>query len=204
MNFHIQRYESAEVFLTNYQSQFDIVFMDIRMGGMDGMRAARKLREMDQSVILIFLTSLAQYAVQGYEVDALDYIVKPLTYPSLELKLTKALSRCRREEEEILLTIGSDHIRVAASSLLYVEVFEHYLQYKTDSDIIKGYGTLKDVEKLLPEKGFFRLNNQTIVNLRRVKRVNGSTALVDGREFDISRMRKKEFLSEFHRYGLNG
>ena len=78
ISFNIQRYESAEVFLTNYQSQHDIVFMDIRMGGMDGMRAARKLREMDQAVILIFLTSLAQYAVQGYEVDALDYILKPL------------------------------------------------------------------------------------------------------------------------------
>jgi len=171
---------------------------------MTGMEAAEKLRDHNDRTVIIFVTTMVQFAIKSYEVDALDYIVKPLTYPSLELKLTKALSRCRREEEEILLTIGSDHIRVAASSLLYVEVFEHYLQYKTDSDIIKGYGTLKDVEKLLPEKGFFRLNNQTIVNLRRVKRVNGSTALVDGREFDISRMRKKEFLSEFHRYGLNG
>ena len=204
ISFNIQRYESAEVFLTNYQSQHDIVFMDIRMSGMDGMRAARKLREMDQAVILIFLTSLAQYAVQGYEVDALDYILKPLAYPSLELKLTKALSRCKKEEEEILLTIGTDHIRISADSLLYVEVFEHHLQYKTDQDIIKSYGTLKDVEKMLPQKGFFRLNNQTIVNLRRVKRVNGSTATVGDREFDISRMRKKDFLSEFHRYGING
>ena len=204
VNFEIRRYDSAEVFLTNYQRQHDIIFMDIRMGGMDGMRAARKLREMDQAVILIFLTSLAQYAVQGYEVDALDYILKPLAYPSLELKLTKALSRCRKDEEEMLLTVGTEHIRVAADSLLYVEVFEHHLQFKTDQDIIKGYGTLKDVEKILPQKFFFRLNNQTIVNLRRVQRVNGSTAMVDGREFDISRMRKKEFLSEFHRYGING
>ena len=196
--------QSAEIFLEKYQRQYDIVFMDIRMGGMDGMRAAHKLREIDQTVILIFLTSLAQYAVQGYEVDALDYILKPITYPALELKLQKALSRCKKETEEIVISVGTERYRVPAADLAYIEVFEHHLHYKTATDIIKGYGTLKDVEKLLPEKGFFRVNNQTIVNLRRVQRISGNTVTVDEREFDISRMRKKDFLSEFHRYGVNG
>ena len=201
---HLRWYGSAEDFLEKYQKQFDIVFMDIRMNGMDGMKAAHRLRTMDESVLLIFLTSLAQYAVQGYEVDAMDYILKPLTYPALELKLQKALKRCRKQTEEIIIPIGAERIRVEAANLMYVEVFEHHLQYKTSKGVLKGYGNLKDVEKLLPEKGFFRLNNQTIVNLRRVQRISGNTAMVDGRDFDISRMRKKDFLAEFHRFGVNG
>lgn len=195
---------SAEEFLENYQSQYDIVFMDIQLEGMDGMKAAHKLREKDETVILVFLTSLAQYAVQGYEVDALDYIVKPVTYPALELKLRKALSRCQKNTSEVLISIGTEKTRVEANRLIYVEIFEHHLQYKTSTNVIKGYGTLKDVEKNLPKTGFFRLNNQTIVNLRHVKHISGNTAEVGDRVFDISRMRKKDFLAEFHRYGLNG
>ncbi|MBQ8162084.1 MAG: response regulator transcription factor [Clostridia bacterium] len=197
-------HRSAEEFLDSFQYQYDIVFMDIRMGGMDGMKAAHKLREKDDKVILIFLTSLAQYAVQGYEVDALDYILKPLTYPALELKFQRALRRChpKEDEEEILIASGTERYRVKAEELFYIEVFEHHLHYKTARETIKGYGTLKDVEKLLPEKGFFRLNNQTIVNLRHIQQIRGNTAVLDGREFDISRMRKKDFMAEFHRYGL--
>ena len=197
-------FQSAESFLENYHNQFDIVFMDIRMGGMDGMKAARKLRQVDQSVVLIFLTSLAQYAIQGYEVDALDYIVKPLTYPSLEFKLARAIKRIPRRDDEILIGQGSHAMRLPSGDLKYVEIFEHHLQYKTTDGTITGYGTLKDVEKSLPESGFFRINNQTIVGLRHVESVNGSVAIVGGRSFDISRMRKKDFLVSFHSFNFHG
>lgn len=193
-------FASAEEFLESYRSQFEIVFMDIRMSGMDGMKAAHKLREKDQTVILIFLTSLAQYAVQGYEVDALDYILKPLTYAAMEMKLTRAIGRVKRNEQEIVINAGSKTIRIPESSLKYIEVFGHNLQYKTTDDTIRGYGTLKEVEKRLPAEGFFRLNNQTIVNLRHIQRVNSSTVTVGDREFDISRRWKKDFLEAFHRY----
>lgn len=193
-------FTSAEAFLASYRSQFDIVFMDIRMEGMDGMKAAHRLRERDQTVVLVFLTSLAQYAVQGYEVDALDYILKPLTYPALEMKLTRALGRVKRNEQEILINAGAETIRLLESSLKYIEVFGHNLQYKTTEDTIRGYGTLKDAEKRLPPEGFFRLNNQTIVNLRHVQRINSNTVTVGEREFDISRKWKKDFLEAFHRY----
>ncbi|MBQ8159425.1 MAG: response regulator transcription factor [Clostridia bacterium] len=194
---------SADEFLSSYHMQYDIVFMDIRMQGTNGMEAAQKLREKDRTVILIFLTSLAQYAVQGYEVDAMAYIIKPVTYPALKMKMEKALGRCRKDVPDIVINEGGARVSVHADDLKYVEIFDHNIQYRTSSGIIKGYGTLKDVEAALPEHGFFRLNKQIIVNLKYVTRIEGKNATVDGQEFAISRQRKKEFLADYHLYGLN-
>ena len=195
-------FPSADEFLASYRMQYDIIFMDIRMRGTNGMEAAQKLREKDQAVILIFLTSLAQYAVQGYEVDALAYILKPVTYPALKMKMEKAIVRCKKDAPDIVINTGGASVCVNADELKYVEIFDHNIQYRTASGVLKAYGTLKDVEAALPETGFFRLNKQTIVNLRYVTRIEGGNATVDGREFVISRQRKKEFLAHYHRYGL--
>lgn len=78
--FSWDHWTSGEIFLQKYRHQYDIVFMDIRLAGIDGMETARRLRRMDSAVLLAFLTSLAQYAIAGYEVEAIDYIVKPLSY----------------------------------------------------------------------------------------------------------------------------
>lgn len=193
-------YETAEAFLESYRSQFSIVFMDIRMDGMDGMKAARKLREKDQTVVLIFLTSLAQYAVLGYEVDALDYMLKPLTYPALEMKLTRALSRVKTEAQEVTINVGTQTLRIPESALQYIEVYGHNLQYRTTEETLRGYGTLKEAEKRLPAGRFFRVNNQTIISLRHIQQVNANMVTVAGREFDISRTWKKSFLEAFHQY----
>ena len=202
LSFSVTWYQSAETFLEDFQGQYDILFMDIRMGGMDGMEAAHRLREKDESVVLVFLTSLAQYAVQGYEVDATDYILKPINYPALQLKMRRILRHCKKPAAQIFLKDGAQTIRLDADDLLYVEIYDHHLHYRTKGGLIKGYGTLKDVMKILPETGFFRINNQTIVNLRHVRSISGNTALVDERAFDISRSRKKDFLSELHQYGI--
>ena len=198
-----KRYESGILFLDQYKGEFDIVFMDIRMQGINGMEAAQKLREKDKTVVLIFLTSLAQYAVQGYEVDALAYIIKPVTYPALKMKMEKAVGRCKKDVPDIVINTGGARVSIHGDDLKYVEIFDHNIQYRTSSGIIKGYGTLKDVEAALPDKGFFRLNKQIIVNLKYVTRIEGGNATVDGREFSISRQRKKEFLSDYHLYGVS-
>ena len=87
VSFSCTHWKSGENVLEQYDHQYDIIFMDIRLPGMDGMQTARQLRRMDHTVLLVFLTSLAQYAVEGYEVEAVDYIIKPITYPALRLKM---------------------------------------------------------------------------------------------------------------------
>jgi len=194
-------WESAEAFLDQYKHQYEIIFMDIRLPGMDGMRAARHLREMDHTVLLVFLTTLAQYAVEGYEVEAIDYIIKPITYASLRLKMPRLLRRCSVEEQEIIIQSSEQSIKLRPSELMYVEIFDHHMQFMTQNGVIRSYGTLKEVEDALPEN-FFRVNNQTIVNLRFVKNVDKENVILDDREFPLSRRRRKGFLEALQSSGI--
>lgn len=194
-------WDSASAFLEQYQFQYDLIFMDIRMPGIDGMAAAERLREIDSAVKLIFITSLAQYAVQGYSVDALDYILKPVSYAAFALKMQRAVERCaHRAEQWLLLNTNSGAIQLKEFELCYVEIFDHHIRYHTLQANYDAYGTLKSVEQRLPSRSFFRCNNQCIINLRYVSKLEGSTVVVEGREFPISRMRKKAFLAQLHRY----
>lgn len=86
-------FQDGEDIIENYTADFDLIFMDIQMRFMDGMTAAREIRKLDKKVILMFITSIATYAIEGYEVDALDYILKPLSYNMFEQKLNRALLR---------------------------------------------------------------------------------------------------------------
>lgn len=195
------RYENADAFLREYHSQYDIVFMDIEMPGINGMDAARQLRERDPSVILIFVTHLSQYAVNGYEVDALDYIVKPVSYPAFALKLKRAVSRrMAAREDEIILSTSTGPLRLRASALKYVEIYKHHIVYYTELGEYKAYGVLKDVETVLPKERFFRVGGSYIVNLAHVTALSGMTVIVDSQEIPISRARKKELVAELNRY----
>lgn len=91
IKFDVTTFSNAIPLLENYTADYDIIFMDIRMPYMNGMDAAHRLRAIDSKVILIFITSLTQYAVAGYEVEALDYIVKPVNYYDFALKLARAI-----------------------------------------------------------------------------------------------------------------
>ena len=201
VSFSCVHWKSAESFLEQYDHQYDIIFMDIRLPGMDGMQAARQLRQMDHMVLLVFLTSLAQYAVEGYEVEAVDYIIKPITYPALRLKMPRLLRRCATEEQEIIIESVEKSVKLRPRDLLYVEIFDHHIQYMTQNGVIRAYGTLKEIEDALPS-GFFRVNNQTIINLRHVTSVDGENVVLGGREFPLSRRRKKSFMEALHTSGI--
>lgn len=189
--------DSAFTFLDTYHKQYDIVLFDISMPGLDGMSAARELRAQDSDIVIAFLTSLAQYAVEGYEVEAADFILKPVTYPLLELKLPRLLKRCSRRDDTFILQAGGTSVHLHASDLLYVEIFDHKIRAQTLNGPLYAYGTLKELEEILP-RGFFRISNQTIVNLQYVRVADNTSALVGERKFSVSRSRRKDFMAALH------
>ena len=208
LEFQIVHYENPNNFIWNFKSNFDVIFMDICLPERDGMDLSHELRKIDKTVALIFVTNMSQFAVKGYEVDALDFIVKPVDYYSFVLKMNRAMERIRNtEDHEIVLTNESSMLRIKTSELKYVEISGHRIVYHTTYGEYKTTGSLKTVEANINSPAFVRCNSCYLVNLRYVTAINGNIAVVGGDELLISHPRRREFLKAANDYfggGRNG
>lgn len=188
-------------FLEKYTAEYHIVYMDIMMPMMNGMDASRLLREKDGKVVLIFVTSMRQYAIQGYEVAASDFIVKPVTYPEFALKFTKVLGRLGGvHSSDVLLKTDTGYVRLSPAEIRYVEVKGHHCVYHTAEGEYRQYQTMKSVEASLEGCGFVRCNNFLLVNLAAVEKIDGMSVFVDGDELQMSHPRRKAFTEAFAQF----
>ncbi len=203
ISFDVTEFSSGTSFIGNYLPKYDIVFMDIEMPDMSGMEAARAMREMDPSVILIFVTNMAQYAIAGYEVEALDFILKPVNRYSFAIKVKRAVARTIKQSDECI------HVKAEGTTYLiriadihYLEMVSHHVVYHTADKNYSEYITLKEAVRKIDREYFVHCNRGYLVNLRYVKAVNGNVATVGADNLIISRPQKKAFLtalSEFMR-----
>lgn len=195
--FEISFYTDGMNFISDYQADLDIIFMDIEMPYMDGMTAARKLREMDESVCLIFVTNMAKYAIKGYEVAALDFMVKPVKYFNFTMKLERALrQRKNNQRAEVKLPIEEGKRRLTVSDILYVEVSNHTLIYHTTEGKVQLRGTITGAEAELGEKNFARSSNSFLINLAKVTAVGKNFVKVGSEELSLSRSKKEDFMKK--------
>ena len=182
---------------------FDVVFMDIQMPGISGMDTARKIREKDKDVILVFVTNLAQYAIKGYEVNAFDFILKPIDDAGFMMKLDRIMTEYQHLHENSYLTIKTKEgvIRIALEDLLYVEVNSHDLPFYTKGEEHTIRGALKDYVEILSSHYFSLCNKGYLVNLAHVREVNKTFAVLsDGTELIISKGKRKNFLEDLNKY----
>lgn len=203
----VQRFVNGAELVERYRGNWDVLLLDVDMPGMNGLDAARSIRLFDPDVLILFITNLAQYAIRGYEVNALDYLLKPVSYYDLSMKMNAALRILRRNEEQFLLIAQDGGVtRLAISRLYYVEAFGHQLHYHTAQGKLVST-TVKTLSALEKEtETFFRCHKGYLVNLRYVDEVRGSTLVVAGEELPVSRNRKKALLQallEFAKGGRN-
>lgn len=196
VEFDIAEFQEGSALVEHYRPVWDIILLDIQMPGMDGMETARRIREYDQNVVLVFITNLAQFAIKGYEVSAYDFVVKPITYPAFAMKLQKITVRMEgRAEDYVLLPVSSGMKKLAASEIFYIEVINHRLYCHTaEGPCPLTSGTLTALEEKLTGNFFCRCNSCYLVNLRYVTDIRKDSVVVGGDELAVSRARKKPFL----------
>lgn len=173
-------FPSAESFLFRYaeDKEWDILFLDIEMGAMDGVSLAKKIRQDNESVQIVFTTGFADYISEGYEVSALHYLMKPVKQDKLFAVLDRAVAALQKTERVILLPVGGEMLRLPVGQMQYVEAFSHTVAIVTGTDTIQVKMPISEVEKLLGE-GFIRCHRSYLVGLKHIARLSKTEVILD-------------------------
>lgn len=187
--------------LFEYTADYDIIFLDIEMRRLDGMETAKKIREIDTEVILIFITNMSQYAVQGYQFDAMSFLLKPVPYFAFSKEMERAIARLHeKEQNHVLVPVESGMVKLTTKDIFYVESDKHTLTFHTNEGTFTLRATMKSMEKQLKPFDFYRINSYYLVNLAKVRSIEKEYAVLNGSRLKISRSRKKGFMEALTAY----
>jgi len=178
---NIINFQSAEGFLFSYDDNkaVDILLLDIQMGGMDGVTLAKTIRAQNKEVVIIFVTGYMEYIADGYDVEALHYLMKPVSDEKLEAILDRAVVKLAKNERALYITHAGEGVRIPLYEIRYLEVLRNYVTVHANGEYLVKK-TLSELEKGLDES-FFRIGRSHIVNLRYVRKcVKDGLHLADG------------------------
>lgn len=197
VTFRVFYFSSGEELLQDMPRDVRILLLDIQMGGISGLEAAKQLRREGADFYLFFITSNVQYALEGYEVHAYAFLQKPPQYVQLKAQLKNVLRKIRNEPSDLLRLKTKNAVHVIdCKKLLYAEVYGHstYLVFE-DRDRLSFNMSLDTLEESLRSHGFFRCHKSYLVNLQKVSSINGNDVKVtNGDIIPLSKHRKNEFL----------
>ena len=201
LEFQISIFGDGAEILEEYAPKYDIILLDIEMPKVNGMDAAERIRTMDESVVLMFITNMASYAIRGYGVGALDFVMKPINYYTFSLKMTRALKRVKKQvQKQILLTLPDGVKKLELNEIYFIEVQNRMLYYHTvDGDYIVR-GTMQSAESMMADYPLAKCNHWYLVNLMHVKETKGGMVTVGPFELEISRRNKTSFLKALTEY----
>lgn len=183
---------------------FDMVFLDIELPYMNGIKVAKKYRENNKNSILIFVTNMGKLAIQGYEVDATDFIVKPLRVPVFLTKMEKYVSIAKsKQKKSLLLHTKSADIFVNINDIRLIEVAEHKVYFYTANQTYEVWGTLKLYVSEMPPEEFVLCNSGCMVNLKYVESIGADTITCNGKVISLSRAKRKNVIEAATKYMLN-
>lgn len=202
----LKRFYSGKELLTTAEA-FDILFLDIKMPGLNGMDLAKALREKGQNFILIFITAVREYVFEAYEVEAFHYLIKPVKKQKLEQVLFRAIekTRVRHTADFILVSSQRNARKIWLKDIVYIEAMGRTVKIQCIQDMVETYEQIGILEDKLKEKDFFRCHKGFLINLRfvdtfnrtQIRMENGDTVLLAKRRYDafakeLLRYMKKE------------
>lgn len=179
LNLQTEIFDSAEQFLFHYaeDKNFDILLLDIEMGHMDGVTMAKRIRQDNEAVQIVFITGYSDYIAEGYEVAALHYLMKPVRQEKLCAVLDRALEKCQQNERYLNLELSGEMVRIPFYEIRYLNVLKNYVTVHAKQDYTLKH-SLGEFEKELDD-GFFRVGRAMILNLRHIRRVTKTEVHLD-------------------------
>lgn len=184
---------SGSEFLTLPKEKWDLVLMDVEMPGQNGIETARQLRRVNERATIIFITNYIQYALEGYEVQAFRYLLKPIDAAQFEQVVGTALDEIHHRQTAYLQLKGrSEIIRLAIDELIYAETERGHLLLHTPAKVLECYSTMEKLEQELKQEAFFRCHSSFLVALEAVRQIEKQdVVLKDGTRVPVSKNRKK-------------
>lgn len=205
----VSKFGSPIKFLSDYKPVYDIIFLVIDMPTMNAIELAKYIRKMDGEVSIVFVTNMAKYAINGYEVDADDFIVKPVRYGNFKLKLDRVIKKHGSKKNVPYVTVYENGVTkyVQVTDIRYVEVVQHNVIYHMVDGSYEKRGSLKNELSLFTGNGFAQCNKSYLVNLRFVLGIDGyalhlakARGRLDYEELPIGHPRKKEFVHALNKF----
>ena len=199
--FDVKQFSTGDLLLENYRPVYDILIFDIDMPGRNGLDTAREIRKTDDQSVILFVTNIAQYAINGYEVNAIDYMIKPIGYYDFSMKFKKAVKIAQRNRRQnIVIDTLNGPASLLSFDIVYVEVMAHYLIYHTVDQEYRVRSSLKDHELFLKDYFFTRCHKSYLINLQRLTEIRASDVLVAGMSIPLGRAYKDSMLVDYMHY----
>lgn len=198
IEYELKIFNSGEELLKGYSKATDIILLDIQMGKINGMNTARKIRELDKKVEIIFITSLIEYVLEGYEVRAYRYLIKPIKYDDFKNNVLNCIKDISIQNKYIIVKEQGNRIKLGINEITYIEVQKETITIHTLSKDYKINETMNNIEKEINCNRFYRCHKSFLVNLEQVKRIKQYVAILENsEEVPISRHRFKETKDKF-------
>lgn len=202
LKFDVTTYTDGQEIVDDVQKHYDIIFFDIEMTQLNGMDAAKVIRERDVDVVMVFITNMAQYAIEGYEVGALDFVLKPIDYYGFSFRLARALGRVQKKQGNLEFAINTPGgiKKLNSNDIYYIEIENRFLVYHTSEGDFSQRGTLQSAEEMFQNYHFVKCNHWYLVNLKYVTEIEENIVHVAGSRLEISRRNRAHFLKEVTEY----
>ena len=202
LSFDVLSFQNPNIFIEKYTFQYDILFVDIDLtSSIDGIELSHRIRNIDKDVVIIFISNLGKLANKGYEVDAINFLIKPVNYEQIKITLKKAIRILESKDIKYIFVYTNNNLRkININDILYVEVVTHSIKLHLTNEVIETNGTLKEIEKKINSDTFERCNYCYLVNFKYIDGISKYECLIGKEKLQISHPRRKEFIKKFMDY----
>ena len=194
----IHAFTSAETFLFEYEDDkaYDILLLDVEMKSMTGIELAKRIRKDNNRAEIVFITSHFEFIGEGYEVDALHYLIKPISTDKLAQVLTKATEKLSVEPPSVIITCEGETIKLYEADIRYIESFLHYIVIHTKENEYKIKESISVFENRLSDD-FYRIHRSYLVSLKHITRISRTSVNIGHTELPLSRGKYDDIIRSF-------